>query len=200
MSSIVCATRGGEGSRVAQMAAIENAKATQKPLYFLYVVDANSLDDEIDESLKEAILAELNWMGETLLRIAQRRADEANLSTEVKIRKGKVQDEIIRFVKDVKADLLVLGAPRGTTANVFGDDAKGVPAWLPGSHRGSRPWVISWAWKRPKAWNWPAKSPLGSRSRPSSRVAKKRAQMRLQISSGPTWGRSWRMVAGLGGR
>ena len=123
MSSIVCATRGGEGSRVAQMAAIEKAKTTQKPLYFLYVVDANSLDDEIDESLKEAILAELNWMGETLLRIAQRRADEANLSTEVKIRKGKVQDEIIRFVKDVKADLLVLGAPRGTTANVFGDDA-----------------------------------------------------------------------------
>ena len=26
-------------------------------------------------------------------------------------------------MKDVEADLLVLGAPRGTTANVFGDDA-----------------------------------------------------------------------------
>ncbi|GJM42009.1 MAG: hypothetical protein DHS20C20_22910 [Ardenticatenaceae bacterium] len=123
MSSIVCATRGGEGSRAAQMAAIERAKTTGKPLLFLYVVDPNSLDDEIDGSLKDAILAELNWMGETLLRIAQKRADVAHLGTEVKIRRGKVQDEIVRFVKENEAELLVLGAPRGTTANVFGDDA-----------------------------------------------------------------------------
>lgn len=123
MSSIVCATRGGEGSRAAQMAAIDRAKETDKPLLFLYVVDPHSLDDEIEDSLKDAILAELNWMGETLLRIAQKRADVAYLGTEVKIRQGKVQEEIIRFVKDVKADLLVMGAPRGTTANVFGDDA-----------------------------------------------------------------------------
>jgi nucleotide-binding universal stress UspA family protein len=123
MGSIVCATRGGEGSRAAQMAAIAKAKETDKPLLFLYVVDPNSLEEEIDDSLKDAILAELNWMGETLLRIAQKRADAAYLSTEVKIRRGRVREEIIRFVKDVDADLLVLGAPRGTTANVFGDDA-----------------------------------------------------------------------------
>lgn len=123
MGSIVCATRGGEGSLAAQMAAIEQAKAADKPLIFLYVVDPHSLDDDIDESLKEALLAELNWMGETLLRIAQKRADQAYLGTEVRIRRGNVRDEISRFVKDVKADTLVLGAPRGTTANVFGDDA-----------------------------------------------------------------------------
>lgn len=123
MSSIVCATRGGEGSRAAQLAAIEQAKESGKPLLFLYIVDPTSLDDEIDDSLKEAILAELNWMGKTLLRIAQKRAKTAHLGTEVKIRRGKVKDEIVRFVKDVEADLLVLGAPRATTANVFGDDA-----------------------------------------------------------------------------
>ncbi len=123
MGSIVCATRGGEGSRAAQMAAIERAKVSEKPLLFLYVVDPNSLDDDIDESLKNALLAELNWMGETLLRIAQKRADAAYLGTEVKIRKGKVGEEIVRFVQEVDADLLILGAPRGTTANVFGDDA-----------------------------------------------------------------------------
>jgi nucleotide-binding universal stress UspA family protein len=123
MGSIVCATRGGEGSRVAQMAAIERAKASDKPLYFLYVVDPHSLDDDIDDSMKDALLAELNWMGETLLRIAQKRADAAYLGTEVRIRRGQVRDEITRFVKDMQADLLVLGAPRGTTANVFGDDA-----------------------------------------------------------------------------
>ena len=123
MGSIVCATRGGEGSRAAQIAAIDRAKRSEKPLVFLYVVDPHSLDDEIDDSMKDALLAELNWMGETLLRIAQKRADEAYLSTEVRIRRGRVRDEITRFVKDVDADLLVLGAPRGTTANVFGDDA-----------------------------------------------------------------------------
>ncbi len=123
MGSIVCATRGGEGSRVAQMAAIKKAKETEKQLLFLYVVDPNSLEEEIDDSLKDAVLAELDWMGETLLRIAQKRADTAYLSTEVKIRRGSVREEIIRFMKDVDADLLVLGAPRGTTANVFGDDA-----------------------------------------------------------------------------
>ena len=123
MSSIVCATRGGEGSRAAQMAAIEIAKETDKPLLFLYVVDPHSLENEMDDSLKEAVRAELSWMGETLLRIAQKRADAAYLSTEVKIRRGYVREEIIQFVKDVEADVLVLGAPRGTTANVFGDDA-----------------------------------------------------------------------------
>lgn len=123
MGSIVCATRGGEGSRAAQLAAIERAKATDKPLIFLYVVDPHSLDDEVDESLRDALLAELNWMGETLLRIAQKRADAAYLGTEVRIRRGSVREEIVRFVKDAKADTLVLGAPRGTTANVFGDDA-----------------------------------------------------------------------------
>ena len=123
MGSIVCATRGGEGSRAAQTVAIERAKAAENPLLFLYVVDPNSLDDEIDEGLKGALLAELDWMGETLLRIAQKRADAAYLGTEVKIRKGDVREEIVRFVREVDAELLVLGAPRGTTANVFGDDA-----------------------------------------------------------------------------
>ncbi|MCP4421500.1 MAG: universal stress protein [Chloroflexi bacterium] len=123
MGSIVCATRGGEGSRAAQILAIERAKAAKKPLLFLYVVDPNSLDDDIEKSLKDALLAELNWMGETLLRIAQKRADAAYLGSEVKIRRGNVRNEIVRFLQDIGADLLVLGAPRGTTANVFGDDA-----------------------------------------------------------------------------
>ncbi len=123
MGSIVCATRGGEGSRAVQAAAIQRAKATDSPLNFLYVADPNSLDDDIDAGLKTAVLAELHWMGETLLRIAQKRADAEHLTSNVSIREGNVPQEIIRFVQEVEADLLMLGAPRGTTANVFGDDA-----------------------------------------------------------------------------
>ena len=123
MGSIVCATRGGEGSRAVQAAAIQRAKETNSPLKFLYVADPNSLDDDIDEGLKTAVLAELHWMGETLLRIAQKRADAEHLTSHVAIREGSVPQEIIHFVREVEADLLMLGAPRGTTANVFGDDA-----------------------------------------------------------------------------
>lgn len=119
---IVCATRGGEGSRVVQSAAIRQAKESGQPLVFLYVTDPHSLG-EYDETLVTAVREELDWLGETLLRTAQRRADAAQLHSEVRIRQGNVREEICRFLKDSNAGLLMLGAPRGTTANVFGDDA-----------------------------------------------------------------------------
>lgn len=122
LAPIVCATRGGEGSLAVQVAAIDRAKATGKPLIFLFVTDPLSVS-AYDEGLAEAVKAELNWMGETLLRVAQMRADSARVISEVRIRQGNVKEEIPRFLKEVGADLLFLGAPRGTTANVFGDDA-----------------------------------------------------------------------------
>jgi nucleotide-binding universal stress UspA family protein len=120
--TIVCATRGGEGSRAVQMAAIQQAKTSGNNLVFLYITDPKSLG-EYDTSLTDSISRELDWMGETLLRTAQRRADAAELVSEVRIRQGKIQEEICRFLAESKAGLLLLGAPRGTTANVFGDDA-----------------------------------------------------------------------------
>ena len=119
---IVCATRGGEGSRAVQKAAIDHAKASGNPLVFLYITDPHSLG-EYDESLVPYVREELEWMGETLLRTAQRRADSSELISEVRVRQGNIQEEICRFLKDSQASLLLLGAPRGTTANVFGDDA-----------------------------------------------------------------------------
>ncbi len=122
LKPIVCATRGGEGSRAVQMAAIRQAKETGCPLIFLYVTDPYSLG-EFDDVLITAVRDELNWMGETLLRTAQRRADDAQLHSEVRIRQGNVREEINYFLQECNAGLLLLGAPRGTTANVFGDDA-----------------------------------------------------------------------------
>ena len=122
MKSIVCATRGGEGSRAAQMAAIREARQTGKPLIFLYVTDTSSVGN-VDELLLPALRAELNWMGRTLLQVAKQRAEAAGLLAHVEILEGQVQEEIGRFLQEADADLLILGAPRGTTANVFGDDA-----------------------------------------------------------------------------
>jgi len=119
---IVCATRGGEGSRAVQKAAIERAKESGNPLVFLYITDPRSLGD-YDESLVPYVREELEWMGETLLRTAKRRADAAQLHSELRVRQGNVREVICRFIEDNRASLLLLGAPRGTTANVFGDDA-----------------------------------------------------------------------------
>lgn len=122
MSKIVCATRGGEGSRAVQIAAIEMAKQNNKSLVFLFVTDTQNVG-QVDAILKPAIYEELNWMGNTLLRIAKQRASAAHIQAEVVIKAGDVQEEISRFLRQSQAELLLLGAPRGTTANVFGDDA-----------------------------------------------------------------------------
>lgn len=122
MGNVVCATRGGEGSRAAQEVAIRYAQANQHDLIFMYVVDFKTLDD-FDDSLLPAVRVELTWLGQSLLRIAGNRAEQAGVSAEIVIREGNVQQKIEEFLQETHADILFLGASRGTTANVFGDDA-----------------------------------------------------------------------------
>jgi nucleotide-binding universal stress UspA family protein len=121
MSNIVCATRAGEGSRAVQMAAIDHARGPDKQLTFLYIIDVTSLG-EVDDMIAAALREEMMWMGKTLLRIAERRAADANLTVSLVIREGAVRDEICQFVTEARAELLLLGAPRDSTANIFGDD------------------------------------------------------------------------------
>lgn len=121
MSNVVCATRAGEGSRAVQLAAIDYAAQPGKELTFLYVIDLSSLG-EVDDIIREALRQELIWMGKSLLRIAEKRAAEAGLPAKLVIREGGVRDEICDFVTETRAELLLLGAPRGTSTNVFGDD------------------------------------------------------------------------------
>lgn len=118
---IICATRGGEGSRRVQEMAVSKALAEGKQLIFLYVSDPGSVN-QVDETMLPAIRAELHWMGQTLLRIAEKRAHDAGLEADLILREGNVREEISEFVMESRADLLLLGAPRGTTANVFGDE------------------------------------------------------------------------------
>lgn len=122
MTNVVCATRGGEGSRAAQEQAIQYAQEKDLKLIFIYVVDVNTLD-EFDDSLLPAVKEELNWLGKSLLRIARNRAEQAGVAAEIVIREGDVRLAIEDFLQECHADLLFLGASRGTTANVFGDDA-----------------------------------------------------------------------------
>jgi nucleotide-binding universal stress UspA family protein len=122
MHDIVCATRGGAGSRAVQLAAIEMAKKEEKPLVFLYVAAPGDLDHHTPD-LQAAVVNELIWLGKALLTVAENRANDAGLRAEKVIRVGNVQDEICQYLVDHQASILLLGAPRGTTAELHGDDA-----------------------------------------------------------------------------
>jgi hypothetical protein len=122
MKCIVCAIRGGEGSWAVQQEAIRRARADTKRLVFLYVIDINSLG-QIEQSLTSAVRAELIWLGKALVKVAQKRARAQQVIADVAIREGGVREEIGRFLQESAASLLLLGAPRGTSATVFGDDA-----------------------------------------------------------------------------
>ncbi len=122
MNEIVCATRGGEGSRAVQIAAIERAKRLGQPLVFLYVASAGTIDTD-SSSLQQAVREELIWLGKALLHVARHRARDAGLEAQMVILVGDVQDEICNYLTEHKASILLLGAPRGTTAELLGDDA-----------------------------------------------------------------------------
>ncbi len=121
MTGVVCATRGGEGSRLAQTCAIQRAREANAPLAFLFVADKR-LPIEHETSLDEAIEQELIWLGRVLLHVARERAIRAGIEAAICVAIGPVREEIVRYVREVGADLLVLGAPRGTTT-IFGDDS-----------------------------------------------------------------------------
>ena len=119
--SIVCATRGGAGSRAVQEKAIDYAQELERGLIFLYIVDTSNIN-AIEDSLHFALQEELNWMGNALLNIAHKRAENRRITSRIVIREGEVMDEICSFLKEEAAELLLLGAPRGTTTASFGDD------------------------------------------------------------------------------
>ena len=126
-ATIVCATRGGEGSRAVRQRAIALALEDGCALVFLFVIDIKAIDRAGHESggraLSDALQKELSWVGRALLEIARRRAKLAGVEAEIVIREGEVKEVITTFLKKRRPSHLLLGAPRGTTANVFGDDA-----------------------------------------------------------------------------
>lgn len=119
MNEIVCATRGGAASRAVQLAAIDQATRSGYPLVFLYVASPGSMHD-ISDDLQNAVREEMIWLGKALLYVAEKRAHDAGLKAETVILVGNVQDEICTYLSEHDASILLLGAPRGTTAELSG--------------------------------------------------------------------------------
>jgi nucleotide-binding universal stress UspA family protein len=132
MALIVCATGNGSQSRVVQSEAVEVARRQQKPLVFLHVVDLRQLG-ELDESLVPAATAELAWLGNAILRLAEDRARRRGVHAESVVLYGDVTASLEAFLREKPVDLLLLGQATNETIGAFMEKVReelGVPVQL----------------------------------------------------------------------
>ena len=111
MSGIICAVRGGPGSITTIRRAIELARESSRPLFFLYVFNVDFLL-RTSQSRLEAIVDNMSQMGEFILLMAQELALQGGVEAERVMRQGEVDEEIIAVCRDVDADVVILGKPQ----------------------------------------------------------------------------------------
>lgn len=115
MGLIVCATRGGEAGRRTQERAIALAKERGDELVFLCVFDPAFAGD-LSDALSEAVVQEQQWLGRTLMNVAQARARKQGVDAHAVVRRGPVVDNIEEFVRESCASTLVIGEPKVDSA------------------------------------------------------------------------------------
>jgi len=110
MSTILCATRGGEASVRTQLKAIELAKERGAELLFLYVADVEFLG-HIAGSLVVDVAAELENMGEFLLLMAKERAEKQGVTANTVVKRGEFRAALLEAAAEGGATLIVFGSP-----------------------------------------------------------------------------------------
>jgi nucleotide-binding universal stress UspA family protein len=115
MGLIVCATRGGEAGRRTQERAIALAKERGDELVFLCVFDP-AFAGNLSDALSEAVVHEQQWLGRTLMNVAQARARKQGVEAHAVVRRGPVADNIEEFVRESCASTLVIGEPKVDSA------------------------------------------------------------------------------------
>lgn len=122
MSGIVCAIRGGPGSKATIQASIDLAKQINQPLHFLYVVNLEFLQ-RTESSRVRLISDELQNMGDFILLSAQAKAEAQGIHAQGTVRQGHVADEIVGLAVELGASHIVLGRPAGDEeGDVFTED------------------------------------------------------------------------------
>lgn len=118
MTGIICAIRGGPGSKANIESGINLARNEGLPLYFLYVVNLDFMV-HTESSRIQTISEEMREMGDFILTQAQAQAEAEGVTTEGFVRKGKIGEEIITLSKELAADYVTLGKPRGKSEADF---------------------------------------------------------------------------------
>ncbi|MEA3337089.1 MAG: universal stress protein [Chloroflexota bacterium] len=123
MEHIVCAARGGPGSRPAIELSISLAQENDARLTFLYIVDCDFLGHAILAS-SSIIHQQLREMGEFIMLKLQAEAASLGVEADFAIEEGTVREGIRHFVNESGADTVVVGRPaREKTADVFDSDS-----------------------------------------------------------------------------
>jgi nucleotide-binding universal stress UspA family protein len=114
MSQVLCATRGGEESIMAQDLAIQIAKERQLPLAFLFVSDTSFLNQLAAEMIVD-VNSELSDLGAFFLHLAIQRAHESGVEAKAIVRPGQFPETLVHVAKELQAEVIVLGHPSGDT-------------------------------------------------------------------------------------
>ena len=112
MPGIVCAIRGGPASQVTIDRAVELASENTLPLYFLYVVNLDFLSHTASSRVR-TITQEMRQMGDFILLTAQEKALSLGVIAKGVVRQGNVGEEIVTMCREINADYVVLGQPKG---------------------------------------------------------------------------------------
>jgi nucleotide-binding universal stress UspA family protein len=110
MSTILCATRGGEQSYRTQDRAIELAKERGASLLYIFVADVGFLSRTHAAIVVDA-QTEIANMGEFLLLMAQERAEQAGVHTESLVTDGVLNEAIKQAAVEHNVDLVIFGSP-----------------------------------------------------------------------------------------
>jgi nucleotide-binding universal stress UspA family protein len=107
---IVCPIRGGTSSRYAEERAVALAEERGAEVIFVHIVDP-SLAQRIERPLSEAVLEELEHIGESFLCIAVERAHARDAKAERVVLHGPVASTLEKFLRESRASVLVIGSP-----------------------------------------------------------------------------------------
>lgn len=122
MAGIVCAIRGGPGSKATIQTSIDLAKESGQPLHFLYVVNLDFLQRTESSRIRQ-VSNELENMGDFILLSARSQAEAQGVNAHGEVRHGNVGEEIVQLAEDIEADYIVMGSPGGKAdEDVFTED------------------------------------------------------------------------------
>jgi nucleotide-binding universal stress UspA family protein len=115
--SVVCATRGGEGSEPTIQQAIQLAQERGLQLTFLYIAD---LEFMRHSATGRASLAaeELRKMGEFIMLTLVEQAQAEGVEADFAVRQGRFRDELLSYLEETQPAALVLGSPKPGTARL----------------------------------------------------------------------------------
>lgn len=107
---IIVYVDGSESSWKAFDRALNHAKRSKSKLYAIYVVDTDFLSG-ISSSQRADVERELTRAGTSILNEAEKKASTMGIGLIKVLRRGPIQDEILKLALEIKADYIYV-APK----------------------------------------------------------------------------------------